>query len=128
MFHCRAELEIALADKVRRQRYASVEFHVDVAHCLLLEMALSDNKDCMQYSSLYIVKCALFVRFCTAQIATYMAKASESLNDDTHCNTVVGDCRMFDSTGMFHWCPEQSLASCLIVSVTLRVFKKRIFS
>ena len=26
------------------------------------------------------------------------------------------DQRNIDSTGMFHWCPEQTLASCLLVS------------
>lgn len=27
------------------------------------------------------------------------------------------DPRKFDSTGMFHWCPEQPLSSCLVVSI-----------
>ena len=31
-------------------------------------------------------------------------------------NQPEDDPRKFDSTGMFHWCPEQSLSTCLIVS------------
>ena len=27
------------------------------------------------------------------------------------------DPRKFDSTGMFHWCPEQPLSTCLVVSI-----------
>lgn len=28
----------------------------------------------------------------------------------------TNDPRKFDSTGMFHWCPEQPLSTCLVVS------------
>lgn len=31
----------------------------------------------------------------------------------------TADQRKYDSTGMFHWCPEQLLATCLIVSFNL---------
>ena len=32
---------------------------------------------------------------------------------------VVLEDHQFDSTGMFHWCPEQSMSDCTIVSLTI---------
>ena len=35
----------------------------------------------------------------------------------TQLESSVQDAAKLDSTGMFHWCPPQSLTSCLLVSV-----------
>lgn len=34
-------------------------------------------------------------------------------------NSLQLEDNQFDSTGMFHWCPEQDIANCLIVSYRL---------
>ena len=58
-------------------------------------------------------------------IFIYCRPSSPTLNDSKDGEEDEGDPRKFDSTGMFHWCPEQPLSTCLVVSTKYLYSKER---
>lgn len=46
--------------------------------------------------------------------SSHMVPLSNESNEYRTHDIVLED-HQFDSTGMFHWCPEQSMSDCLIV-------------
>jgi len=87
-----------------------------------LQICIDDDDDDDDY--LAVVPCGVAFSGYPRQNAAATAGAAGTT---THHSTNKVDAKKqstckFDSTGMFHWCPSQSMSSCVVVSICSLLF------